>query len=178
MTKKDFFTVLIKIFGLYFFVSVLLSIMPQSAAYLFMGSDLKGVLWLATIIIGNLALLYVFLLKADTLTRLLKLNQGFDDDRIDFSKLKSLDLIKISVLLIGGVLLIDNFPPFFQFTLHAFQTAISANEPTGLAALDLKYGQAINTSLWVNSGIGLIIGYLLISNFKKWSVFLDNKVND
>jgi len=114
--------------------------------------------------------------KAASVSNFLKLDKGFDDNRIDFG-LKSLDIIKFAVLIIGGFLFIENVPTFLSHTLFAFKSSIpqgfdQAHENPGL----IKYNRLEDYVYWITSGFNLLVGYFLIKNFKKISSYLNKKI--
>jgi len=41
----------------------------------------------------------------------------------------------------------------------------------------LKYNRIEDYTYWITSGTNLLIGYLLVSNYKRVSGFLNNKLN-
>jgi len=179
MTKRDFFILIIKIFGLYAIITSLFSVLPNNISFVIQNIEPVGIIWLiatAFIIIG---LFYLLLSKADRVSNLLKLEKGFDEDRIDFSGLKSIDLIKFVLLIIGGLLFVENIPIFLSHTLFAFKSSIpkgfdQAYENQGL----LKYNRLEDYVLWISSGFNLIIGYLLFVNFKKISKYMNKKITE
>ena len=102
MTKRDFFIVLIKIFGLYSIISALFSALPSNIVFVIQNIDFVGVLWIGLVVIFVIGLFLLLLYKADKISDLLKLKNGFDEERIDFGGLKSIDILKFSILIIGG----------------------------------------------------------------------------
>ncbi|MDY7396062.1 hypothetical protein UMM65_12485 [Aureibaculum sp. 2210JD6-5] len=109
----------------------------------------------------------------------MKLENGFDEERIDFSGLKSIVIIKLAVLIIGGFLFLENIPSFLSYTLFAFKSSIpqgfdQAYENQGI----LKYKSIEDYVNWGSSAFNLLIGYLMIANFKKISLYLNKKVKD
>jgi hypothetical protein len=178
MTKKDLFIVLIKIFGLYSLITALFSTLPSNIIFVIQNIDFIGIIWIlfsSLIIVG---LFYLLITKSEKIATILKLESGFDEPRIDFGNLKSVDIIKLAVLIIGGFLFIENVPTFLTNTLFAFKSSIpkgfdSAFQNNGV----LKYNRIEDYTYWITSGTNLLIGYLLVSNYKRVSDFLNNKLN-
>lgn len=112
MTKKDFFRLIIKIFGLYSVISIIFSVFPSNMGFAISQIDLISIVWL----IGSLILiilLFMFLIyKPDKIISWLKLDKGFDDDRIDFQNFNNTNILKLAVIVIGGIMLIKNIPAF------------------------------------------------------------------
>lgn len=141
--------------------------------------EFTGIIWLVITTLIIIGLFYLLLWKAEKISDLLKLEKGFDQERIDFGGLKSLDIIKFGILIIGGFLFIENIPTFLSHTLFAFKSSIpqgfdQAYENRGI----LKYNRLEDYVYWVSSGLNLLVGYLLIVNFKKISKYLNRKTTE
>lgn len=172
MEKRDFFIVLIKIFGLYSIIQVLFSVLPNNIIFVITNIDFVGVVWIIATFLVVIGLWIILITKADKICAFLKLEKGFDEQRIDFGSLKSLDIIKIVVLIIGGFLLIENIPPLLSHTLFAFKSSV----PRNLGKSLLKYNRLEDYVRWVTRGVNVLVGYLLIVNFKGISNFINKKV--
>lgn len=99
--------------------------------------------------------LFVFLVfKSDRVVDLLKLDKGFDDEKIELGNLASLDIVKIGTFIIGGLLIIENIPDFLSHTLFAFKGSIVG-----------KVRGEEDNFLWAVSGINILLGFLLITNY-------------
>lgn len=153
MTKRDFFIVIIKIFGLYLMLNTIFQVIPASFTIASMDGFDFSIIWffLGTIILICLFILLIFL--ADKVVTFLKLDLYFDDDRIDFGKLNSVDIIKIATFIISGLLIINNLPYFVTNTLIVFKNNVRSYN-----------FELTNKFEWAVSGINLILGYFLISN--------------
>ena len=179
MTKRDFFILTIKIFGLFSIITALFSSLPNNISFVIQNIEFTGIIWLIITTLIIIGLFYLLLRKADKVSDFLKLEKGFDQERIDFGGLKSLDIIKFGILIIGGFLFIENIPTFLSHTLFAFKSSIpqgfdQAYENRGI----LKYNRLEDYVYWISSGFNLIIGYLLIVNFKRISNYLNKKTTE
>lgn len=154
MTKRDFFMLILKVFGLFSIVTSLFSVLPGNISFAMIDLDAKSILWIAialTVVIG-LFLLLIF--KSHKIVSLLKLDEGFDDDKIELGNFKPSDIIKTGTFIIGGLLILDNIPGFLSHSLFAFKGDI--------------IGREYNTQdkfNWAVSGLNLIIGFLLLINY-------------
>ena len=158
MTKKDFFRILIKVFGLYSAIAAIFSVFPSQLSLVLYNLELLGILYIL-VILTFILLIFIYLIrKPDTIIKILKLDSGFDEERIHFEKLNSKNILKIAALIIGGLLLIDNIPTFLSYTYFAFKTDISGE---GLAENQKIY--------WATSFVNIVLGYLLLTNFEKIS---------
>ncbi len=178
MTKRDFFILLIKIFGLYSIISALFSRLPNTILLLIKSMKSNQYLLIVPVVLINLFLIlglsYLLLIKAEKISDFLQLEKGFDEDKIDFSGLKSIDVIKFTVLIIGGLLLINNIPSFLIHSLNAFKAAVPKGFDQAYDNQNLN-NSIFNTSYLIN-GLNLVVGYVLIVNFKKIANFLNRKI--
>lgn len=109
MTKRDFFRLVIKLFGLYTIVRSLLVVLPSSLTILFNGSNFIGSLaWFIGVIAAAIGLYVLLILKADTIINWLKLDKGFDDNNMNISNLNITKLLTLGLIIIGGLLIINS----------------------------------------------------------------------
>lgn len=182
MTKRDFFILLIKVFGLYSIVTVLFSTFPNILSLLTPQLKVTDFVWIVLAVLLNgllvIGLLFVLLKKADWLSDFLQLEDGFDENRIDFVGLKSSDILKFAVLIIGGLLLINNIPIFLTHSIKAFQAAIPRGFDQAYDNQRIGNYSIFKDSRYLISGLNLLLGYLLIVNFKKVADYLNNKTTN
>ncbi len=157
MTKRDFFILIIKVFGLYSLITSLFSVLPSNITIAVMDSDTFTILWIIAALAIVFGLFIALIFKADKVVRLLKLDKGFDDDKIEIGSLKTTDIIKLGTFIIGGLLILNNIPVFLSHSFFAFKQDIYGHE------LDFNKQDKFN---WAISGLNLIIGFLLLSNYE------------
>jgi hypothetical protein len=167
MTKRDFFRILIKLFGLYSLVISLFTFVPQNISNLYIYKEELSFLF---VIIGSFLLLialFLFLLfQTDWIIDKLNLTANFDDDQIILGNLNTNSIYTFSIILIGGFMMIDNVPILLMDLINEFKLRISNYS---IPNHDTNY-------FWfaVNF-LNVIIGYLLVTNCKLIAKFLDKK---
>jgi hypothetical protein len=178
MTKKDFFRLIIKIFGLYFVISTMFSILPliiESSTTQFdfnVQFDYAGLI-LLMVNIACIILFFVFLIyKPDIIVKWFKLDRGFDDDRIDFQNFNTAKILKLALIVIGGLLLIYNIPIFLSNAWFAFKSSVGSNFNNENAN---HFGSSKDYLYWGISFIKIVIGYLLVTNYAFVSKLLKEK---
>jgi hypothetical protein len=114
-----------------------------------------------------LVLFMLFILKPEVIIRLFRLTKGFDNEHIDFGQLNASEIVKISVLILGGITIINNFPTFIIQTYNAFAVGINENVIAFYSKPQL-----------IISIINLTIGYLLIKNYSFIDKILNKKNKD
>lgn len=113
---------------------------------------LIGIVLVFVVIIGLFGLL---ISRFDTIVRLLKLNQNFDDEHIFFGKINASVLVQIVVFIIGGLLIIDNIPLFLSHLLFSFNMDLSGMIDDGHSGF-----------YWLMSTIRIVLGFVLVTNDK------------
>ncbi len=164
MTKRDFFIVLVKVFGLYATLVSLFSIVPRMFSYAGAGFDALSLTWILLSALVVVALFVGLLFKAEAVVRLLRLERGLDDERIDFGRLSGLTLVKISLLIIGATLVIDQLPAFLNHSYYAFKADLRGD----------GYDSESNFN-WALSSLELILGLALVTQYDHIAVFLMRK---
>lgn len=172
MTKKDLFRLIIKIFGLYSIITTIFSALPSNISWVIMQIDITGIFWLiGTIIV--ICLLFLFLVyKPDKIIGWLKLDRGFDNDTIEFQNFNSENIIKLAVIVIGGILILKNIPAFLSHTLFAFKSSVQTDFESNRI---IKYGELKDYIYWLTSFLNIVIGYLLLTNYNYISRILKKK---
>jgi|GEM_PF-2245330 len=110
--------------------------------------------------IAVIAVLLLF--KADPLVRILKLEKGFDDERINLGKIKGENILKLAIIIIGGYILISSIPSFLNQSYFVFKDLIERKGSIPISPI-LEY-QYVDYYQFSNSIISLFLGYLVITN--------------
>lgn len=164
MTKKDFFILLLKVFGLYSALIALFSTIPNMLSYIAAGFDVFSLLWILMSVFLIIGFFVGLILKPQFLVRLLRLEKGFDEERIDLGRLSSLAIIKISLLLIGAMLVIEQLPAFLSHSYYAFKADLRGPGYETEANFD-----------WAVSALKVILGFALVTQYDRLARFLMRK---
>lgn len=173
MTKKDFFRLIMKLFGLYALIQTVFGYIPSNISYIFYDFDASIFFWIlgATLLVVAIFVLLIF--KVDLLINWLKLDKGFDNERIDLNNFNGINIIKLAIILLGGVLIINYLPDLLQTSYLWFKKEVSSRGLNSLEAI--TYGQ---NSMHINWGIALInvvLGIILITNYARLAQWLYRK---
>jgi hypothetical protein len=167
MTKRDFFRIIIKVFGLYSMLLALFTFLPSNVSNVIIYKD---EIWMILTILGSIllivALFLILLFKSDFIIDKLGLDKGFDDDKLIFGDFKNEQIFKLAILLIAGFMIIDNVPNFLFEVINIFKYKVS-NKPI--------YGYEVNYFNFFSSIVNIIIGLVFINNSKSISSYLDKK---
>lgn len=154
MSKRDFFILIIKLFGLTTIITTLFSVIPNNIGWAIANMNLFALAWIILAVLLTIGLFALLIFKADKVVQLLKLEQGFDDNRIELGSLAAYDIVKIGTFIIGGFLILDNIPAFLSHTLFAFKSSI-AHHPY----------ETKDNFYWAVSAINIMLGFVLIKNY-------------
>ena len=153
MTNKDFFRLMIKLFGLYQFLLLIFTSLPSNLQLLFNDFfSISSIITLILITLFILAVYYVFVKKPDLIIDFFKLDKGFDNNEIEVSNLNSDTILQIGMVLIGGFLIVDNFSYFISSFITYFKISYMSENLESLKIFE---------SL-ILGGANLIIGFCLI----------------
>jgi hypothetical protein len=166
MLVNTFWKILLKIIGLWI-LFLALTIMPQYIAALSFTQDKLNVLnwlmlFLALIIYTILTRLFIF--KTEWIIEKLKLDESFQEDRIDFNS-KGPIVLNVGIIILGCLILIDTVPVFCS-KLYAFFRQ------------DLLFNDYPDSNWLILYFIKLIIGYLLLTNGKNFANFIERRSNN
>lgn len=106
-------------------------------------------------------ILWLFVFKTSWLIDKLKLEKGFTEEKIQFD-INSSSIIKIAIIVIGGLIFIDSLPQFCRQTFIFFQqkSMLVENPETGWIIFHL---------------VKTVFGYLLMTNSKQIVEFIEKR---
>jgi len=164
MTKRDFFRVIIKLFGLYQMLIVIFQGIPS---FIETGIFLEGFLSLfaysVLILAVAIGVFSLLIFKVDTIIDWLKLDSGFEDAHLHFESFDAQQLIKFAIILIGGLMLLNNLSEFLQLSVHFFKEKAGEGFSSSLSMLGTTTFDYVN---WVVTGLNIIVAYFLLTNYK------------
>lgn len=155
MTKRDFFRLVIKLFGVYQFFIIMFSLFPNNLSFIFRDgiSFGTGVLPLIISTLFILSVFYFMIKNPDKIINLFKLDKGFDDEKITLDNFNSNSVLQIGFVFVGLFLIIDNISNFVSFLITYFK--LSNSNPEMLNAVQDAQGL-------IFSGINVLIGFLFL----------------
>jgi len=169
MSVRNFWTVFLKILGIWLVIEGVL-VLPQFIYALpFFGQNNNENLWaflyvicLILLIVGiYIFVLWLFVFKTSWLIDKLKLEKGFTDERIEFN-IQSSSIITIATIVIGGLIFIDSLPEFCRraFTFFRQKNMFVENPASGWIFFHL---------------VKTVIGYLMMTNSKVVVRFIEKQ---
>lgn len=162
MKVKTFWLILLKIIG----ISLVLNgvnVLTQSFNILSIGENRAEVIsWILPVIALTVAvyffILWLFVFKTSWLVDKLRLEKGFEEERIEIN-VQLPAALTIAIIVVGGIMLIDSLPQLCQqiFVFLRMKTALSDSEIPGWIILYLTEA---------------VLGYLLMTNSRKITRFI------
>lgn len=153
MTNRDFFRLMIKLFGLYQFLLVVFTFLPTNLQLLFNNFfSISSFVSIALLTFFILGVYYLFIKNPDVIINFFKLDRGFDQYKITVANLSSDTILQIGVVLIGGFLIVDNVGFFISSFITYFK----------ISFMKESFESLQNFQNLVLHGINLILGFCLI----------------
>ena len=169
MIIKDIFRVFIKLTALYYaffgFIFFLETVVNSQLNDMFSLSSI----WILIFPIVYILLFYILFIKTEFIISLLNLNKNFENREINFGNLNSKEIIKISLLVVGFILFVENIPEFLSHCFYSFKYSTESK-----LFNDNSYNKE-QYLRWAVTGINILIGYLIISNYKRIGNWIDKK---
>ena len=173
MTKRDFFRIIIKLFGLYSLILTIFNFIPSNIWYITVEFEPIDILWIFGVSAAVISIYVFLILKTDLIINLLKIDQGFDDEQILIGNFNSLSIFKFALIVIGGFLIVEYLPNFLQYTYLAFKSRVSSK---GLHYLEEStFGKQIDYFNWAVAGINIVFGIILLTNYEQIAKWLTRK---
>jgi len=168
MTKKDFFRLTLKLFGLYLLIQLTYSLISMVYYSLFLSSDIFYVISSLTPIVVYGIIAWFLIFKTDRIIKLLRLTKNYDTSEIKLGSIDSTAFIKIGLVLISSYLLFTNISPFLKNTFLSFKSSIKKVNALDdiLTTFDLI---KVDYTEWITSGINIILGYFILTNIDRIS---------
>jgi hypothetical protein len=160
MKIRTFWVFLLKILGLYILLGSIDVIVQfiSTTYYLFVNDSSDNIIKLSLIgMVVIIILIYYLVLrfiifKPNLIIDKLKLDKGFEEEKIEFND-NSSTILRIAIIVIGGLILVDSLPILFKNVFIFFQQESLFRNYSGTG--------------WIIFGVvKSIIGYLLLTNSK------------
>ncbi len=156
MLNRDFFRILIKIIGLYFFIEVIFIVIPSQISFVGFDSEFSGkigtIIYIFITVLLSVAILYFLIKFPDKIINLFQLDKGFDNDQISITNFNAYNILTISLVVIGGFLIIENVTTLISLLYQEFKYS---NNP--------MFPRNENSSLnIILTALNIILGSILI----------------
>ena len=172
MTIRTFWTLLLKILGIWLILSGLTVISQFISAFTFFGynhqDNFFAVIYIVVLMLLTVGLYFVvlklFVFNSNWIIDKLKLDKGFQEEKIDLSiTLKT--VLTIATIVIGGIIFVDALPMLCkQIFTFMQQKSIFREDPQ---------------FMWIIFySVKALIGYLIMTNSKLVIDFIHKKIED
>lgn len=158
MTKRDLFIVLIRIFGLLVVIRMLFSTLPMTLSYSFQDFSFWQLVWILSLSALTVGMFALLVLKTGKIVDILRLERGFEEDRIELGPINPVVIVRIGIFLIGGILIIHNITSFLTDLFVLFSIRAGSNQFIGSMTTPVYHGLGV-------SSINLLLGYFLVTRY-------------
>jgi len=166
MIKKDFFRIIVKLIGLYWMVTTLYAQLPFLISVFFKEFNSTYLPYTISYFVICISLFVFLVFYTDKVISLLKLDKGFDDDKIEFSNFNTANIVKLALIIVSCILIVNNISPFINQSYYFFKLKFSMN------LSDTVGYTSQNDYIWATSFVNLLSGYLLLTNYPAVSGFI------
>ena len=170
MTIRTFWTIFIKILGIWLVLDCL-TVVPQFFSTVFFTNSETDIqttaMWIGIMlvtIVFYFLVLRIFVFKTNWLIDKLNLDKNFAEEKIDLN-ISSHTVLRIATLMIGGFILVESLPAFCKQLFSFYQQkSIFREYPS--------------TGWIIYHFIKSLIGYLLLTNSKTIIEFIDRQTKE
>jgi hypothetical protein len=174
MTKKDLFKIILKLYGLYSIIELVIQI-PNISYYLYYDSSDEFNWLILTVPIVSLLIVYILLFKPELIIDLFKLDKGFESNDLPTNTFDGKGITKIALIIIAVYLIVSNIGDFISQVLFSFKESVSRGDIESL--LEAFNPNPVNYQIMMNSAISLFVGFLLLTNHTRLSTWIE-KINN
>ena len=169
MTKRDFFTVAIRLIGVFLLFNLLIATFTNIVATAPMLNSIYSLSGIALFLVFGAgifayAIVLSMIFAAPKLSDVLRLDRGFDSDSIDTTSLDARALLEAGIFLLGGWLFFYNLPISLSLIFDAVRISIAGEAPSAE-----QQGRMI-----IEVG-GMVVGISMAMNFKWLARFMDRR---
>jgi hypothetical protein len=169
MTKKDLFKIILKLYGLYSVLELIVQI--PNISYMIYYDSYNEINWLFLLVPAvSLMVVYILLFKPVLLIQLFKLDHGFDNNDTNNS-MNGQDISKIAMVIIAVFMIVSNLGSFLSQIVFSFKSSVSTNSLNNL--LEVYNPNPVNYNAMLSSGLNLLFGFLLLTNYTRLSKWID-----
>jgi hypothetical protein len=164
MTIRSFWTILLKVLGIWIVFGSLTVIPMFLSTFYFVHfsestqSIVAMIVFLLLFAAVYFLIIRVFIFKTSWLIDKFHLDKGFDNERLDFN-IKHSSIIRLAVIIIGGLLFIENLPPLIQNIFVFFQQKYMFRESPLVESVIFYF-------------VKTLLGYVLMTNSRKIVSFI------
>ncbi|MBK5723006.1 hypothetical protein JGH11_19235 [Dysgonomonas sp. Marseille-P4677] len=119
-------------------------------------------------ITAYLAFAVLLIAYSDLIISFLKLDKGFDDEKIEILNINMQKLVAFAVIVVGGILIVHNFSLVFVALYNIFLTLVTNNK-------DGIFSPHTYNNIYYTGLIDFVIGLLLVMNYKRIALYVTKK---
>ena len=169
MEIKDFIKLALKLIAIFYTIDGIYFI-ARNIQYFVITYEYKlyTVTWTIMTTVIPILMYYLIFVQSDKLIKFLKIDEGFEGQKVQFGNLKSNEILKIAFVIFGLLMIVWGLPNFLTNCFYAFKYS---TEPR-------LYEPAPETLIFdyfeiTQSAIYILLGYLMLTNYKRIANWFD-----
>jgi hypothetical protein len=169
MEIKDFFKLALKLIAIFYAVQAVYLIVGN--IYYFISTYKFQPVFAVFTLLSTLipvVVYYLIFVQSDRVVRFLKIDKGFEGQKVHFGNLTSNEILKIAFIIFGLLMIVEGLPDFLTNVFYAFKDSAGSKfyEPN---PDEMRYDYFAMTK----SGIYILLGYLMLTNYKRIANWFD-----
>tara|TARA_R110002073_G_scaffold53840_4_gene138806 strand:- start:17142 stop:17651 length:510 start_codon:yes stop_codon:yes gene_type:complete len=168
MEVKDLFRLALKLIAIFFTIEAIFLI-SGNIRYFVYGHEFLNIssIWMVISTLLPILMYYLIFVQSDKLIKFLKIEKGFKDQKVNFGNLTSNEILKITFIIFGLLMIVWGLPNFITNCFYAFKYSVEPQFLNDSQVFRHDYFEI------TESGIYILIGYLIISNYKRIANWFD-----
>jgi hypothetical protein len=169
MEIKDFFKLVLKLIAIFYGLDALFTI-ASSIQYYAYGNPFLNIstIWMIVSTLLPVLVYYLIFVQSDKLIRFLKIDKGFEGQKVQFGNLTSNEILKIAFIIFGLLMIVWGLPSFLTNCFYALKYSAGPQ-------LYEPHQDTVKVDYYelTRSGIYILMGYLTVSNYKRIAKWFD-----
>lgn len=160
MSANTIFMVIIRVLGLYLVFTTIFYSLPSVVIGVFWSYDTYAAIWNGITIVFTISVAWLMISRAKQIVTYLRLTKDLDQEQISLEKLDAVTIVSTSILVMGGFMIVNNFPRalvnFWQVMKWAIDSSLDPPREVDRVAI---------LNALIVGVITILLGYLLVVNY-------------
>jgi len=132
--------------------------------------DMFMALYIIIALSAYIGFVVLLIRHADLVVKALRLDKGFEEERMDISDINMRKIISLAIIIVGGILVVTNFSTLLVTICSFFASMVGTKKDMGPVLSPDLFNRALIVDL-----IDFFIGLIIIMNYKPISGYIVRK---
>lgn len=169
MEIKDFFKLALKLIAIFYAIDAIFLI-ASNIQYFINTYEYKvyTVAWTILSTFIPVLMYYLIFVQSDRLIKILRIDRGFEGQKVHFGNLSSSEILKIAFIIFGLLMIVWGLPNFVTNCFYALKYSAGPKfyEPNP-DTIRFDYFEMTQSAIY------MLLGYLMVSNYKRIAIWFD-----